>query len=171
MKVKKLFRAVNWEQIILYFVAFWLFSHSFQVFACLFDLQTAEAVRLAEDPRLGTDAHYHANTASLNTYMAIGRVLGLVAGFVFTIQLARVRGGNWINPAIAFIVALVLGIFNLMGWSLVKNVFLSPGSLFNGATYYIVDGLILLLLAVGIIYYNHKIRKKKNEPDEDIEFA
>jgi len=103
--------------------------------------------------------------------MVIGRIVGTIVGFLYTIYLARQRGGNWINPTLAFTLTLLLSFFNMLGWAVVKDIFLSPGSLFNGIMYYLVDGLILLVLAVGIIYYNHKTRKKKNQPDEDVEFA
>ena|SRR5689334_11285527 len=174
MKMKKLLRAVHWDQILLYSVAFWLFSHAFQVLACLLDINTAEAVRLAEDPRfaiIGRQRNDPSGLQTLNMIMGIGKVVGTIVGFIYTIYLARQRGGNWINPSIAFLLTLVLGFFNMLGWAVVKNIFLSPGTLFNGVMYYIVDGLILLVLGVGIIYFNHKIRKKRNEPDEDVEFA
>ena len=173
MRMKKLFRAVHWDQILLYFVAFWLFSHAFQVLACLFDIESAEAVRLAEDTRFNPTVHHNISerAQTLDVIMNIGRVVGAIVGFIYTIYLARQRGGNWINPVCAFVLILLLGFFHLLGWAVVKNVFLSPGSLLNGAMYYIVDGMILLILGAAIIYVNHRIRKKKNEPDEDIEFA
>ena len=173
MRFKKLTKAIHWEQILLYFVAFWLFSHAFQVLACLFDTDTAETVRLAEDPRYCINLHLYdaSKIKSLNRVMALGRIVGLIAGFAYTIYLAKKRGGNWVNPTLAFFLALLLGFFNLLGWSFVKNIFLSPGSMFNGVWYYLVDGVILLLLGGGIIYYNHKIRKRKSETDEDVEFA
>jgi len=167
MKLKHFRRAIHWDQIILYFVAFWLCSHAFLVFACLFDLHTAENVRTLQPLD-----HSTFNTGSLNTYMAIGRVVGIFIGFAYAISLARSRGGNWINPAIAFAVTLLLGLFNLLGWSQVKNVFLSPGSIFSGALYYLVDGIILLLLGGAIIYFNHKMKKKKSEDRRgDVDFA
>jgi len=173
MRLKKLFRAVHWDQILLYFVAFWLFSHAFQVLACLFDIEGAEGVRLAEDTRFSPSVHHKITDSAqtLNLIMGVGRVVGAIVGFIYTIYLARQRGGNWINPMFAFLLTLLLGFFNLLGWAVVKNIFLSPGSLLNGAMYYVVDGMILLILGAAIIYFNHRIRKKKNEPDEDIEFA
>jgi hypothetical protein len=171
--MKKLLRAVHWDQVLLYFVAFWLFSHAFQVLACLLDTDTAESVRLAEDTRFSPIVRHSQSEDphALNRIMTIGRVVGAIVGFLYTIYLARKRGGNWINPTVAFLLTLVLGFFHLLGWAFVKNIFLSPGSLLNGAMYYVVDGLILLLLGGGIIYFNHRMRKKKNQPEEDIEFA
>ena len=174
MKLKHFRRAIHWDQIILYFVAFWLCSHAFQVLAALFDIQAAEAVRFQGDASSGIDIHQidAGRLVSLNVALNLGNTIGVFVGFGYSIYLAKLRGGNWINPTIAFVLVMVLGFLHLLGWSLVKNIFLSPGSIFNGAMYYVVDGVILLLLGGGIIYFNHKMKKRKSEDrSEDVDFA
>jgi hypothetical protein len=43
-----------------------------------------------------------------------------------------------------------------------QNIFLSPGSPMSGALYYLVNGTVLLLLGLGIIYFNHLALRRKH---------
>ena len=98
----------------------------------------------------------------LQFYLGIGRTIGLLLGFGYAILLARSRNGNWVNPAVAAVISFLLGVFNLLAWSLLQNIFLSPGSPMSGALYYLVNGTVLLLLGLGIIYFNHHALRRKH---------
>jgi hypothetical protein len=141
-----------------------LISHAFVVFAYLLDLPVAEVFRLSHNPRgyMQVENYDASRFSRLQFYLGIGRTIGLLLAFGYAILLARTRNGNWVNPAVAAVISFLLGVFNLLAWSLLQNIFLSPGSPMSGALYYLVNGAVLLLLGMGIIYFNHLALRRKH---------
>ncbi len=163
MKKSSLLNAVNWMQVIIYFIAFWLISHGALALSYLHDLQLSEILRLSYNPQgeMSANNYEAGRLADLNLFLALGRTIGLLLGFGIAYLLAKKIRGNWVNPAVAFVIALVLGIFNLLAWSKLQSVFLTPGSKFNGSSYYVVNGLVLIILGLIIIWVNHQSRKQR----------
>jgi hypothetical protein len=171
MHASKIFRAIHIKQLFIYFVAFWLVSNAFQVLACLFDVDVCEFLRLSQNPEYEmTNRNYDLNRlVRIRMLMSVAKTIGLILAFAYAIWLARSRNGNWINPTIAFLLSLILGFFNLLGWSIVKIVFLSPGSVSDGAAYYLINGFILLILGMAVLYSYHIARKRKFGGDKRME--
>jgi len=163
MKKSSPLNAINWKQVVIYFIAFWLISHGALAFSYLFDLQLSEILRLSYNPKgeISANNYEAGRLADLNLFLALGRTIGLLFAFGIAFLLAKKIRGNWVNPVVAFVIALVLGIFNLLAWSILQSVFLTPGSRFSGSSYYVVNGLVLIILGLIILWVNHLSRKQR----------
>lgn len=144
----------NIRLLIIHFIAFWLFIFGFRTLSFLHDfgflVVAPPEVRMIE-------------TARLNFDMEVGvqvSLLGLVAAYVISGVISLKRDWFWLNSLVIFVLAYALKYNNLLGWTVLQNVFLLPGRVFGESTraFYIVNGAIMLGLGC-LLLFSGKIKR------------
>jgi hypothetical protein len=92
----------------------------------------------------------------------LGYSLGSFMALLTGIAICMKRKWFWVNSFLAFIFLLLLNLLLSTGWEYVNHFFLLPGNLFNGATYYLINGSVLLLLGTIALLWNKGIEKPKS---------
>jgi len=157
----------NWKHILFHFLGLWFFSYGFMVLSYLQNVEVAEIVRLSTDKIQIKSAQ---SLSKIVVSMAIAFVIGYLIALVISFIVSNNFIGSWINTLIAFIVFFVLMKLDLTGWAVVKEVFLFPGSFFNGWKFYLLNGTILIgfgiffIFGIKFFYNNPRIGKSSKSP-------
>ena len=105
--------------------------------------------------------------SKINISIGITYTIGEVIGFAMCMMASYSVRGSYINSIIALIVLVLLGLTIGTGWEILKNIFLLPGSLFSGALYYWVNGLMLVLIGILCIIWTKKFYLIKTDNFSD----
>ena len=155
---------LNGKHILIHFVAFWFIGHGVMILSRLRYLELSEIVRTSADIKNEAIARNisAADPVNLLVIMRLSFPAGILAAFIIALFICYTRKLFWLNSFLAFAVAFILNRFNLFGWQYLINIFLLPGSSFNGASYYIINGSELLLPGLVILFWKWRFDKNKN---------
>ena len=170
MTLRNFIQRLNWRQILVHFVATWFFIYAFQFLAYLsnttmFDgLQKFSSSDQEELNNFLKDKDFTAGQMITYFYYASAVwLLGLIIAFIFSLLISKKRKWFWINSLIVFLLVFFLKEYDLLGWSFLKSIFLTPGKIFKNSPYYVTlylltDGLILLGLGI-FTFLNRRINE------------
>lgn len=154
----------NWKHILIHFVAFWFIGHGVMILSYLRYLELNEIIRTSPDPTNEVVARniQAADPVNLLVTLKISFPLGILAALIIALVVCYRRKLFWLNSFIAFAILFILNRFRLSGWQYVKNIFWLPGSSFDGAAYYITNGLVLLLPGLLLLFWKWRFDNKEN---------
>ena len=143
---------LNTRQLVIHFIAFWLFIYAFHTLAYLYDYKilTSDSVKVYQ---VIFKARYATDLAIID----IAGSIGLFIAFVISWRLSDLNKWFWPIPVIVFFITFLLYYFNLLGWSKLQYIFLAPGQIFSGlsnAITIIFNGIIML--AMGLYLFLSK---------------
>ena len=163
---------IRWRIFVVDFCILWLFMFSFQSFAYLTNVNLSEGIRLHQihkDNLYGADHAQYLSDLSVSLFLF--RFIGILIGLILSIYVSNRRKIPWIDSLIPFAVVLILGLFNLLGWKQLKQIFLLPGELFDGTLYYLTNGFIMLALGVGLLYLKKSLTSRTTNMEEQLHHA
>jgi hypothetical protein len=155
-------RKIDLYYSILQFLAIWLFGHGVMILMLLTELEAFEVIRLSANAqeRMTTESLVKANVT-----MALANTLGSVIGLAASLLTMRGIKACYFISLLAFCLVMLLGWSTDRGWHALKNVFLAPGSFFNGATYYLINGTLMLLLGILCLWWTRRtFRLRSSNP-------
>jgi len=159
---------INWKAIVIDLMALWFFMFSFQTLAFLSDVNLSERMRHSLIPReeFYEVSEYAVSLSNLNISLAMFRIIGLLTGFMLSIYISNRCKISWINSLLSFLIVASLGLSNLLGWKHLKEIFLLPGEMFDGALYYLTNASIMLALGVGLLLIKRSLAVFKDSNSE-----
>jgi hypothetical protein len=148
---------------LLHFIAFWFFIHAFQTFSWLHNTKLMEAIRqpdqmgtkqiFADDNILPSEVIYLVLCANICS------LVGLVVAFIISLSISIKKHWFWVNAVVVLLLVYFLNRFDLLGWTFFKQVFLSPGEVFQNITIEIlVNGIILLTIGL-LIFFSGRLNR------------
>ncbi len=153
MTLHKFIAKLNWRHVAIHFIATWFFMYSFQTFAILHNTNLVDIVRKTGENNL-TKA-LNENKIPLNdmTYFAVwttlANTIGVLVAFGISLTISIKRKWFWFNSFLVLVLVHILGRFDLLGWTYLKKIFLTPGEIFrNIKLEFLTNGLILLTLGL-----------------------
>lgn len=158
-------KRLNSKHILVHLVALWLFAFAFQTYAYLTDPDLSELLRHSNNSKKALiDQNYGVvSLTSLNLSIGFLHTFGLITGFIISIIVSIKRKLFWINSLIAFIIIVISGYLNLLGWNYLKNIFLLPGEAFAGRWYYLINGSTMLLIGLILLLIKRPMEPKKGQ--------
>ena len=143
---------VNWRLLFLYFIASWLFMHSFFILSLLTntDLLLASLKGIKDIGRFDIQ-----EVADYTFVMHLSRPIGALSAFIISIFIAIKRKQSFLLPLLIFIASVVLNKFGLLGWGYLKNLFFLPGDFIKYEVKIIIGAILMLLLAILIFFYQY----------------
>ncbi len=151
----------NIRQLLIHFAAFWLFIYAFQTLAYLYDFNFLYLTTAQADVTAIQRVQFDSSIVELAGYF------GCITGYVISCIISIKRGWFWLNPAVIFVLAYIPKLNNLLGWTVLKKVFLLPGSMFSAhrPAYYIINGGIMLIIGC-LLFFSKRIKLfiDKGEP-------
>jgi len=141
---------LNARQIIIHFIACWLVIYAFHTLASLIDYtflysNNTDHYSIFYKPELDRDM----------SYLKIGDNVGLIIAYIIAWQISARYKWHWQNAVIVLVAAFVLSYFELLGWAVLKNVFLYPGGVifaFKSKGSIIANAAIMIGLA-SILFF------------------
>jgi hypothetical protein len=117
---------INVRQLIIHFIATWLFVYAFYTLGALYDykflyLSPADLGNVKSVYRIVHDKRVINNIA----------FLGLGAAFVISIDITRKWKWGIANPLIVLLIIFVLKYYGFLGWTTLKDFFQTAGSFIN----------------------------------------
>jgi hypothetical protein len=148
-------RIVRLQYFVLQFLAIWFFAHGIMMLILLTDIDAFEAIRLSQSElqRMTTVSLVNANIT-----IALANSLGAVIGLALSLLTMRAIKESYLNSLLAFCFFIVLGWLTDNGWHVLKTLFLAPGSIFNGLLYYLVNGLVMVVLGILCLYLTIRLK-------------
>jgi hypothetical protein len=143
-------RGFNWIHVLKYFIALWLIGHGTMVLAFLNNVEVAEIIRLSSNEQEKLAA---ISLTELNISTAIAYTFGEIIGLLICWLACRLKRLGYINPIIAFGLLTVLDWTVGTGWLLLKQIFLLPGELSSGVLYYLINGMIMIIAGLIIVWW------------------
>jgi hypothetical protein len=143
---------LNWRQIVIHFVATWLFIRSFFMLARLHDLKDYEVLTKEWQTHSWDEARF----VSVVNWLYTSSYVGLIVAFSISLAISIKRKWFWMNSVIILVLDYLFTRFTFDGWRFLKYIFLAPGYFFNlhTAIYYLSTGLPML--AIGLILFFSK---------------
>jgi hypothetical protein len=153
MTVHKFISGLSWRQIFIHLVAAWFFMHSFQTLVFLFNTKLVDVVRQCDRQNILNALDNSSTSTSdflqFGLWPSFGRTTGLLVAFIISLTISIKRHWFWANSVIVLVAAYLLGWFHLLGWQVLKNIFLAPGQVFKNTTLeFLSNGIILLGLGL-----------------------
>ena len=157
MTTQMIISKLNWRQIIIHLAAAWFFMHAFLTLAYLKDIEVVDIIRReGSENALNNSAEYGVTiTRILNmaVWGGLGSTVGLFVAFIVSVIISIRKHWHWINSVVVLVVAYLLSWFGLTGWVYLKEVLLTPGTIFRDTIWeFLTNGL--LLLAIGIFLFS-----------------
>lgn len=139
----------NWKHIVFHFIGIWLISHAGIILAYLENVEVAEIIRLSKSEK-------ESLTGLGLGKLAVSQSILFVIGYVIATGLAFYVSGkikcSWVNSVVALVAFFLLIRLGLSGWIYLKQVFLFPGSYFNGWSFFTANGLMMVLVGLYFIF-------------------
>ena len=153
MTLHKFIARSNWRQVVIHFIATWFFMYSFQTLAILHDTNLVEVFRQSGKDNLTKALNENKITTSDLTYFTVwtsfANTIGLLVAFGISLTISIKRKWFWFNTFFVFVLVYILSWFDLLGWTFLKKIFLTPGEIFRNTTLeFLTNGLILLTLGL-----------------------
>ena len=153
MTLHKFIARLNWRQVVIHFIATWFFMYSFQTLAVLYDTNLVDIFRQTGKGNLTKAFNENKISASDLTYFTIwtsfSNTIGLLVGFGISLTISIKRKWFWFNSFLVFVLLYLLSWFNLLGWTYLKKIFITPGEVFDNTTLeFLTNGLLLLTLGL-----------------------
>ncbi|MDB5007208.1 MAG: hypothetical protein JWQ84_163 [Mucilaginibacter sp.] len=141
---------LNVRQLIIHFIASWLFIYAFYTLTSLYDYSF-----LYNDAAMPSRMIFKQRFANDMFILRQGGNLGLIIAYFIMWKLAVKRNWFWVNSVIVFLVTFALYNFNLLGWKSVMWVFLYPGQVVfkeSSLASIIVNGIVMLTLGCFLFF-------------------
>ena len=127
--------------------------YSFQTLAVLHDTNLVNIFRHTGKDNLTKALNENKISASDLTYFTVwtsfSNTIGLIVGFVISLTISIKRKWFWFNSFLVFVLLYLLSWFNLLGWTYLKKIFMTPGEVFDNTTLeFLTNGLLLLTLGL-----------------------
>lgn len=141
---------LNYRQLIVHFVACWLFIFAFQTLGTLYDF-----------PFIYTP--YHPGTLVIpqkrinfdTTIIELTAILGLVVAYVISWRISVKHNWFWTNSVVVLVVACILKNLNFLGWMQFKTPFLTIGNAIfddNSIPCILTNALVMLGLGSALFF-------------------
>jgi hypothetical protein len=158
---------LNLRQLIIHFIASWLFIHAIHILATLLDFKFLYNEQVPSMSQLAVTDRYNKDLLIINQ----AGVVGLILAYIISYRISVKHNWFWLNSVIILIVSFPLVIFDLLGWKFFRYYFMTPGKIFdeNTVPYIIVNAAVMLALGSflfygkGIIAYINKGVKREND--------
>lgn len=143
---------LNIRQLIIHFIACWLFLYAIHTLATLYDYLFLYATT---PPAMGPMLIKQKYDTDMLIITEAGYV-GLIVAYIISWRISVKHQWFWINSVIVFLVIFVLAFFDRLGWGQLRNICMAPGLIFgkNTKLYLITD--VAIMLAVGSFLFFNK---------------
>ena len=152
-----MYRIINIKSILLTFVALWFFAHGFKILGYLYNIEMAKEVRAGTFEVTGK--RFSANelvTYSIFPFYAYH--IGYLVGFIACILLSNRKKADVIEAFIVLILFIFISYFGLTGWNnYLKHILLTPGAYLDGIGYFLVNGILMLLIGICFLILKKKV--------------
>ena len=153
MTLQKFIARLNWRQVVIHFIATWFFMYSFQTLAFLHNTKLIGLIRQSSNGDITKSLNQSGIPASellyFNLWTGIGNTIGLLVALIISLTISIRQKWFWVNSIIVLVLAYSLSWFNLLGWTYLKKIFLTPGEIFRNTTLeFLTNGIILLTLGL-----------------------
>ncbi|MDB5131731.1 MAG: hypothetical protein JWR02_1480 [Mucilaginibacter sp.] len=142
---------LNPRQLVVYFIANWLFIYAFHTLANLYDHSF-----LFGDYALQNRAFF---TARFNTDVLIideCGVAGLIVAYLIEWKISSKQKWFWANSVVVFVVMFLLYNYHLLGWSRLKPIAFAPGLVFGPGSIAALITDFIVMAAIGCFLLLHK---------------
>lgn len=144
---------LNWRQVAIHFIATWFFMYSFQTLAVLHNTNLVDLVRQTGKDNVTKALSENKISAPDWIYFTMWRdfanITGLLIAFIISLTISFKRKWFWFNSILVIVFVYTLNWFDLLGWTYLKKLFLTPGEMFNNTTLeFLTNGLFLLALGL-----------------------
>lgn len=157
--MRSFFSQLNIRQLIIHFMAAWLFIYATHTLTTLYDFSF-----LYKEFALQNRVMFKDRANNDMFIIQLGGYIGLIAAYIISWQLSEKKKWFWANSVIVMLLAFVLYYFKRTGWQSLFGIFLFPGRLFtddndfNTVTSIVIDGLFMLILGSLLFFSKGIIR-------------
>ncbi|RYZ22017.1 MAG: hypothetical protein EOO10_22000 [Chitinophagaceae bacterium] len=150
--------------IVLFFTALWLFGKGGEILGYLKNITLAEQVRHAngDSTVLRGEEVTAVNLTDLQLTSGFASILGLVVGLIVSLIICKKRNWHWLNPVLSSIIVYLIGWVKLGETNFIARLLRLPGEMFDGVAYYLINGLVCILLALLIFVLMAKMKYPNN---------
>lgn len=163
MTFQKFISKLNWRQILIHFVATWFFIYAFQTLSVLIDIKIFEMTRYLsiEDINKLFDEKRIAASEIVNfdIWMVMSKLIGIFVAFIVALIISIRRHWFWFNSFIVLIIISLLARYRLLGWNILKAIFLTPGEIFKNPIFECLTNSIILLTIGTYIFFSKKLNQ------------
>lgn len=160
MTNSSIIKGVNWRQIVIHFVAIWLFSLAFEAFSYLLDTEFLSQLILAKQKHIKVKTLLEGQSGEKFTnifyHSAIGYFSGLMLGLIISIIISIRRRWFWLNSLLALSVIFILGQLWIINSYFLRAVFLFPGIILQDISLTVIINASILLLLGCILFFTPK---------------
>jgi hypothetical protein len=151
---------INRRQILIHFIASWFLLQAFNILVYLTDIKllkllevnqlTPEGIRKIMNQMSGQDIAYYAILTSTAGFV------GTIVAFIISLFISIKNHWFWFNSLIVVITINLLSFLNVLGWHILRSIFLAPGNLFNNhVVEFSINGIYLLLFGI-VLFFSKK---------------
>jgi hypothetical protein len=160
MTNSSIIKGVNWRQIVIHYVAIWLFSLAFEAFSYLLDTEFLSQLILAKQKHIKVKTLLEGQSGEKFTnifyHSAIGYFSGLMLGLIISIIISIRRRWFWLNSLLALSVIFILGQLGIINSYFLRAVFLFPGIILQDISLTVIINASILLLLGCILFFTPK---------------
>jgi len=152
---------LNIKLIPLFFVALWLFDKAGEILGYLRNYALAEQIRHSNGDTTAIKGE-GLTLVSINDLVlasGIASHLGLLVGLVFALLICRKRKWHWISPTLALLLVYLTVWFQTDKMGFVGQLLRMPGDKFNGIWYYLINGLVCILLGLLTFMFINSLKR------------
>ena len=163
---------LNWRQILARLISFWLFIYGFKTLSYLYSPKMLDYLRMTTEKGESLKFYkQYLNDFNFGIYariITLSGYIGLVAAYLWSLKISKDRLWSRLNDTLAFIAILLLFRFDLLGWSVLREIFLFPGRMVaNTIAELIINGLIMVTLGIITLYspFVNRFIERKSQTD------
>ena len=149
------FSKINIRQLVIHFVASWLFVYGINTAVSLFDYRFLYTGMTLQNKVMFKDK-FNLDMVVID----IAGAVGLLIAYVISSRISIKRNWFWANAVIVFLIAFGLYYFNLLDWSSLRSVFLAPGRIFSflGVLFSIIIDCLIMVSLGCYLFFNKTIQ-------------
>ena len=156
---------LNIKLIVLFFAALWLFDKAGEILGYLRNYALAEQIRHSngDTTAIKGEGFTLVSVNDLGLASGFASLLGLLVGLVFALLICRKRKWHWISPTLALLLVYLTIWFQTDKMDFVGQLLRIPGEKFNGIWYYLINGLVCILLGLLTFMFINSLKR----PDDN----
>ena len=163
MAFKTIISRLSWRQVLIHFVAIWLFSLSFQAFSYLHDTKLLGELIFAKQNNIDVKTIMEGKSGEELTdiiyYSTIGSIAGLLVGFTISLIISIKRKWPWLNSVLALLSIFILGRLGISESYFLRAIFLFPGIILKSITLTVIINASILLLFGCLLFFVSNLNK------------
>ena len=157
MTTRNFISRLNWRQILIHFIATWFFVFAFQTLFYLNDIKLIDIIRQSGQENITKALNANGTSTSdllnFTRLIGVGSTVGLLVAFIISLTISIKRHWFWVNSVIVLVATYFLNWFGLLGWTSLKQIFLTPGQIFaNTILEFLVNAIFLLTLGLLMFF-------------------